>query len=558
MSIIAVLAGAICAEEKRSKAHLANQTICIMHKHGRSQRHDFEWLRCLTPEFAVDGNNIQILETPADFHSKLVQEACAAKKRVVLAALYLGTGSLEKELLDAVQKVASDSGNEVKIDILIDFVRGSRGKENSVEMLKPLLNQYGESNNLKISLYHTPNLRGLLKKFLPPRWNETIGVAHLKAFIFDDNFVISGANLSHDYFTNRQDRYMAFHNCPQLADYFHSIVETIGQFSFTLQPDGSVEMPPEWPHHPYNGVYRDFASSAQRSIKDLVYSFFPHDLKNIYSMSDGYFINNEKGILYNIRTSVSTLFSTFFSSSSFKQASINEMADDSLTEILSSQYLDPPASCKAGVDTWIYPTIQMGLFGVRQDEYVTATLLRSLPAGSNVSFTTGYFNVTDKYCDIMIESTAGYEILLSSPEANGFYESRGFGKHIPEVYIHLCKNFHRKVVNSNREHDFSLLEYIRKGWTFHGKGMWCYLPGEGLPSLTLIGSPNFGLRSVDRDLEAQIVLVTKNELLRRKLHKERNNIAQHTSPITAVTFERPRYFVPRWVALATHFIKRFF
>lgn len=39
---------------------------------------------------------------------------------------------------------------------------------------------------------------------LPPRVNEVIGVSHVKAYIFDDDVIISGANLSSDYFTVRQ------------------------------------------------------------------------------------------------------------------------------------------------------------------------------------------------------------------------------------------------------------------------------------------------------------------------------------------------------------------
>jgi len=35
-------------------------------------------------------------------------------------------------------------------------------------------------------------------------------VCHLKAAAFDDDLVMTGANLSHDYFTDRQDRYIIF------------------------------------------------------------------------------------------------------------------------------------------------------------------------------------------------------------------------------------------------------------------------------------------------------------------------------------------------------------
>ncbi len=37
---------------------------------------------------------------------------------------------------------------------------------------------------------------------------EISGVHHQKIAIFDDTVIIGGANLSHNYFLNRKDRYM--------------------------------------------------------------------------------------------------------------------------------------------------------------------------------------------------------------------------------------------------------------------------------------------------------------------------------------------------------------
>lgn len=50
-------------------------------------------------------------------------------------------------------------------------------------------------------------------------------------------------------------------------------------------------------------------------------------------------------------------------------------------------------------------------------------------------------------------------------------------------------------------------------------GLWLYLAGSSLPCLTLIGSPNFGYRSVHRDLEAQIAIVTESRALQQQLHQ---------------------------------------
>lgn len=50
-------------------------------------------------------------------------------------------------------------------------------------------------------------------------------------------------------------------------------------------------------------------------------------------------------------------------------------------------------------------------------------------------------------------------------------------------------------------------------------GLWYYVGGRDHPCLTLIGSPNFGYRSVHRDLEAQIAIVTENEELQMQLQQ---------------------------------------
>lgn len=47
-----------------------------------------------------------------------------------------------------------------------------------------------------------------------------------------------------------------------------------------------------------------------------------------------------------------------------------------------------------------------------------------------------------------------------------------------------------------------------------------YPPGSELPCMTMVGSPNFGDRSVSKDLETQLVIVTENPEFRKQLHEE--------------------------------------
>ena len=44
----------------------------------------------------------------------------------------------------------------------------------------------------QVFLYHTPALRGALKRLLGERTNEIVGLQHMKLYVFDDDVIISG------------------------------------------------------------------------------------------------------------------------------------------------------------------------------------------------------------------------------------------------------------------------------------------------------------------------------------------------------------------------------
>lgn len=45
-------------------------------------------------------------------------------------------------------------------------------------------------------MFHTPNLTGLRKRFIPKRINEGWGLQHMKLYGFDDEIMLSGCELS--------------------------------------------------------------------------------------------------------------------------------------------------------------------------------------------------------------------------------------------------------------------------------------------------------------------------------------------------------------------------
>ena len=76
-------------------------------------------------------------------------------------------------------------------------------------------------------------------------------------------------------------------------------------------------------------------------------------------------------------------------------------------------------------------------------------------------------------------------------------------------------------------------EYQREGWTFHAKGLW-YTPSmsiSSLPCLTMVGSPNFGYRSVSKDLETQVTILTTNRGLQEQMGQEQSKLYEQGAEV---------------------------
>lgn len=82
-----------------------------------------------------------------------------------------------------------------------------------------------------------------------------------------------------------------------------------------------------------------------------------------------------------------------------------------------------------------------------------------------------------------------------------------------------------------------------------------YLPGSELPNLTLIGSSNFGERSVNRDLESQVCLVTENPALQQALQSECDSLYRLGSTAEQALMHRP---VPKWVRAVVSLFRNYF
>jgi len=76
----------------------------------------------------------------------------------------------------------------------------------------------------------------------------------------------------------------------------------------------------------------------------------------------------------------------------------------------------------------------------------------------------------------------------------------------------------RRPCSSN--HNVSLKEWERDGWTYHAKGIWLSPSVDSPPVLTLFGSTNLNSRSTNLDTELSFVMATSSDELRQKLQEE--------------------------------------
>jgi len=163
-------------------------------------------LRC----FAVRPQRVQILSTPKAFYDSLVERCDAATTRVTLSALYWGTDPLAADLAEAVARAARRG---VVVNVTLDAARaGRRDKDGrtSVDALAGVAAAGGDVN-----LVDASGRRGLV--------GEILGVYHAKACVFDGATLLTGANLSEEYFSTRQDRYVVVRDS-KVADWYDAAV----------------------------------------------------------------------------------------------------------------------------------------------------------------------------------------------------------------------------------------------------------------------------------------------------------------------------------------------
>ncbi len=185
----------------------------------------------IAPSFQIHGSQIRVLRTPSDFYETLkVRDStavCCFRQAAMLMfaagqdpkcraphlpvhALHwqvgegactsrppgrsggrVGPGLTPSQITTLQDALRAKPG--LKLYILTDALRGTRESPlpSCAALLAPLVDEFGPGR-VEIRMYHTPNLTGYRKKYIPKRINEGWGLQHMKLYGVDDEIILSG------------------------------------------------------------------------------------------------------------------------------------------------------------------------------------------------------------------------------------------------------------------------------------------------------------------------------------------------------------------------------
>lgn len=448
----------------------------------------------IAPRIDIRADQVKVLEGPEEFYETLKQKIRQAKRRIYLSTLYIGKS--EYELISTIRDALLHNGSDLKVSVLTDALRGTRESPDAscASLLATLVAEFPDQ--VEIRMYHTPNLTGLRKRFIPKRINEGWGLQHIKLYGADDEIILSGANLSNDYFTNRQDRYHVF-SSKRVTDYFAKIHSAVCSVSFLLLPETNQS---------------SYALTWPSS-------------------------NPAPSPLINPRAYISAI--------------------TSLLRPLISPSQTPSSLPRAPLTTSIYPLVSHP--PTLNTELPALQKLLSSPDIASYTFTAGYFNPHPIIISSLLACSSQpkftpAKILTASPLANGFYNSPGISGLLPPAYSHLSLVF----IRAARKANIQLREWQRgavgqpDGWTYHAKGLWLTLthpqslsqsssspateppPPKAQPddpSITVIGSSNYTTRSYTLDLEVSALIITQDERLKQQWKREEEALLARSTEV---------------------------
>lgn len=403
--------------------------------------------------------------SPSQFHAALCKRIRCARHRVHLAALYVGPAAnplsqpREADLLNALQTTSCPS-----VRILLDRNRALRpipnGVSSSTTSAAACLEALSSRENPEVYLISV--LPNVLQSLLWNPFNEIAGVFHMKVFVIDDDLILTGANLSEEYFVDRIDRYLWIqHGGNGLVDFYAHVLDVLSSYA---ERYGSQQS------RAGNKVRR---SGLMRSLTHLI-------------TTD--------------QTSLPT--------------------DDPTIVAYAVPTLQIPAHFWDGIPECERFLMDIPLLDLLLREAMSGD---SENCRTSVRLASAYLNLVDPLQEILLEHSSETHLLTAGPASHGFKSKGKPGNKgnpwIAQVFDALARDYIPESTSSRH----NLWYYQRDHWTFHAKGIWVSIHRDKQSCdestlsklcnhsdlvLVSVGSSNYGARSTVRDWESNLLLLT--------------------------------------------------
>lgn len=303
---------------------------------------------------------------------------------------------------------------------------------------------------------------------------------HSQVYIVDNSLILSGANLSEEYFVDRHDRYIHITNGGGgLVDFYNDLIRTLCDHSavYQQQPSSSsseTKIQSTGPTSSRNMTTRTQLIEALNKLLTVQDNEDDKDLDGLFDPS-------------NINQTVAVVVPTFQAPDSFFSGSNTQR-----------QFL--------------------------MDTEVTNSLLETAckeDPSAIVRISSAYLNPTDSLLKVLADFET-IEFLTAGRISHGFAPKKKAGNKgkdwIPTVFLTLSEEACQHLEAAK------LLYYERPKWTFHAKGLWLEewrQPRQATSSSTTVGisdtttalaaaicgSGNYGARSEALDMESNCVFI---------------------------------------------------
>lgn len=563
------------------------------------------------------GDVVESPYCPEAFHRTLCRKIRESSKRVQLASLYVGAAAAaasaspssedsahrravsaanndhrERELLEAIRQ-ASSAG--VPVQILLDANRALRpvpipsssspsttvtSTTTSAQACCEAVGNEGRDSHAS-GVFLLSVLDPVLQRVLPNPLNEIAGVFHVKVYVIDGDVILSGANLSREYFTTRIDRYLHLRQ--------HDLVEFYSTLVRTLCQHGAVRYGP--------------CQVDQRRFRSGHWAAFIARRRQLLAALEELFTTMEPpSTVYDPSSVVAYAIPTFQAPAQYFRSSkplqfLNH--EQTLLNLLKSIHLAAP----------------------RTHAHSSRLTVTARIATAYMNPTRPFLDALAQCCDRTVFLTAGmashgFAPKKDQPESSQRHEDQSQGWAIPNVFRHASRRAVAHIAHRQRSRQqqqqqqqrpnspepvreqvsmqfaAQVAYYQRPGWTFHAKGMWLsvkdasatprnkqqeaaveFASDERLVAVCT-GSGNYGARSALRDMESNLIVVfppspgaTSQSICGAapSIHSQHANplVRQHVKEwdrfcefVGGTNEEEPE--PPRWIRILFPWVRRFF